>query len=98
MALACSAAVPGIPLWPDGAPGRIDDGQAEVTTNRDGIRRVEHVHDPALYPFLADPAAATGAAVVICPGGGYGIVAIEHEGTEVAQWLNSCGISGFVLG
>ena len=97
MALASYAAVPGIPLWPDGAPGRIDDGQEEITTNRDGIRRVEHVHDPALYPFLADGATATGAAVVICPGGGYGIVAIEHEGTDIAQWFNSFGVSAFVL-
>ena len=97
MALTSPAAVPEIPLWPNGCPGRIDDGQGEVTTDRDNIRRVEHVHDPALYPFLADPATATGAAVVICPGGGYAIVAIEHEGTDVARWFNSFGISAFVL-
>ena len=86
-----------IPLWPDAVPGRIQDGQPEVSTNREGILRVEHVHVPALYAFPADPRTNTGTAVVICPGGGYGIVAIEHEGFDVARWFNTLGVNAFVL-
>ena len=86
-----------IPLWPGTPPGRIDDGEAEATTHNDGIARVAHVHEPALYAFPASPSRNAGAAVVICPGGGYGIVAIEHEGTDVARWFNALGVSAFVL-
>lgn len=86
-----------IPLWPDGPPSRIDDGKAETTTHNDGITRVAHVHEPALYAFPAVEGRNNGAAVVICPGGGYGIVAIEHEGVAVARWFNALGVSAFVL-
>ncbi len=68
-------------LWPEGAPGAL--GQAE----RD---------KPSLTPYPAGPAKATGAAVVICPGGGYGGLA-GHEGKDYALWLNELGIHGFVL-
>jgi acetyl esterase/lipase len=47
--------------------------------------------------YLPDRARATGAAVVICPGGGYGFLAVDHEGVQVAEWLNSLGIAGLVL-
>jgi acetyl esterase/lipase len=71
-----------IPLWPNGAPGAL--GKEAVDT-------------PTLTIFKADPAKATGAAVVICPGGGYGFLAVEHEGAEVAKWLNSIGVTGVML-
>ncbi len=71
-----------IPLWPDGAPGALGKESADV---------------PTLTIFRADPAKATGASVVICPGGGYGFLAVDHEGKEVAQWLNSLGITGVML-
>jgi acetyl esterase/lipase len=71
----------GIPLWPDGAPG------AHGTTTNDV---------PALTPYLPDPAIATGAAMVICPGGGYSILA-PHEGNDYALWLNQHGVTCFVL-
>jgi acetyl esterase/lipase len=51
---------------------------------------------PTLTPYLADPAKATGAAIVICPGGGYGGLA-PHEGESYARFLNDSGIAGFVL-
>ena len=50
---------------------------------------------PELTPYLADK--ASGAAVVICPGGGYGALAMDHEGIQIARWLNSMGIHAFVL-
>ena len=52
---------------------------------------------PELTPYLADKAKASGAAVVICPGGGYGALAMDHEGLQIARWLNSMGIHAFVL-
>jgi acetyl esterase/lipase len=71
-----------IPLWPAGAPGAHGTAPGDV---------------PTLTIFRPDPAKSTGAAVVICPGGGYGFLAVEHEGAEVAKWLNSLGITGVML-
>jgi acetyl esterase/lipase len=70
-----------LPLWPDGAPGALGKNPQDV---------------PDLKAFLPDPAKATGAAMVICPGGGYGALA-PHEGADYARWLASQGIAGFVL-
>jgi acetyl esterase/lipase len=70
------------PLWPEGAPGALG------TTDKD---------IPTLTPFLPEPANATGAAVVICPGGGYGGLALSYEGDHYARFLNEQGIAGFVL-
>ncbi len=69
-------------LWPDGAPG------AKGTAPDD---------KPTLTVCLADPAKATGAAVVICPGGGYGHLAVDHEGKQIAEWFNSLGVAGVIL-
>jgi len=82
-AAAAQAAEPkaAIPLWPEGAPGALGTADKDI---------------PTLTPFLADPAKATGAAIVICPGGGYGALA-GHEGKDYALWLNEQGIAGFVL-
>ncbi|MGQ9590595.1 MAG: alpha-L-fucosidase [Planctomycetota bacterium] len=68
-------------LWPDGAPRAVGAEPADI---------------PTLAPFLPPEASATGAAVVVCPGGGYGGLA-AHEGAPVAEWLNSLGVAGFVL-
>jgi len=69
------------PLWPDGAPGALGKADKDL---------------PTLTPFLPDPARATGAAIVICPGGGYAHLA-PHEGADYARFLNEYGIAGFVL-
>src|SRR5207245_10736202 len=52
---------------------------------------------PTLTIFLPEPGKANGTAVVICPGGGYGALAVDHEGRQVAEWLNSLGVSAFML-
>ena len=70
-----------IPLWPDGAPGAHGTAPQDI---------------PTLTPYLPDPATATGAALVICPGGGYAHLA-PHEGNDYALWLNQHGITCFVL-
>ncbi|HEX3725393.1 MAG TPA: alpha/beta hydrolase [Pirellulales bacterium] len=69
-------------LWPGGAPG------AKGETDND---------KPTLTISLPPADKATGAAVVICPGGGYGGLAMSYEGVEVAEWLNTLGVAGFVL-
>ena len=69
-------------LWPDGAPG--------AKGNDDGDK-------PTLTIYLPAKDKATGAAVVICPGGGYGHLAMDHEGHQIARWLNSFGVAGFIL-
>jgi len=70
-----------IALWPDGAPGALGKEPRDI---------------PTLTPFWPDPAKATGAAIVICPGGGYGGLA-DHEGSDYAKFFNDHGIAGFVL-
>ncbi len=69
-------------LWPDGAPGALG---------------TEPVDRPKLTVYRAPPDSATGAAVVVCPGGGYSRLAADHEGKQVAEWLNSLGVAAFVL-
>src|SRR5437762_7630680 len=81
-------------LWPDGAPG------FEERRNEPELAKeywVRNVHNPSLTVFLPPKEKATGAAVVICPGGGHRLLAIDHEGYEVARWLAAQGIAGFVL-
>lgn len=69
-------------LWPDGAPGAKGDADADK---------------PSLTLWLAPKDKANGAAVVICPGGAYHHLAVGHEGRDVAAWLNSLGVAGFML-
>jgi acetyl esterase/lipase len=68
-------------LWPDGAPGALGQGENDK---------------PTLTPYLAEPSGTIRAAIVVCPGGGYGGLA-QHEGRDYALWLNELGISAFVL-
>jgi endo-1,4-beta-xylanase len=58
---------------------------------------VTSVHKPSITPFLPESATATGAAVIICPGGGHAFLAWDSEGTNVAQWLAAHGVAGFAL-
>jgi acetyl esterase/lipase len=69
-------------LWPEGAPGAVGNEEADK---------------PSLTIWLPPADKATGAAVVICPGGAYGFLAVGHEGKDVAAWLNSFGVAGFML-
>jgi acetyl esterase/lipase len=69
-------------LWPAGAPGSVGDEAADK---------------PTLTIWLPPADRANGAAVVICPGGGYGHLAVDHEGKQVAEWLNANGIAAFML-
>jgi acetyl esterase/lipase len=61
------------------------------------VTMLYNVLDPTLTPVVPDPSIATGTGVVVCPGGGYSMLAISHEGFEVAHWLAARGIAAFVL-
>ncbi len=81
-------------VWPNGAP--TDNGMTEPEEKFDGVR-VRNVSEAEISVFLPEKENNTGAAVVICPGGGYWIEAMDHEGYDVAKWLNTKGIAGIVL-
>jgi acetyl esterase/lipase len=69
-------------LWPDGSPGALGNEDADRPTL-------------TLYPAAEQN--STGTAVVVCPGGGYRALAMDHEGVQIARWLNSIGVAAFVL-
>jgi acetyl esterase/lipase len=71
-----------VPLYAGDAPGAVGKEQADI---------------PTLTAYLPDKAKATGVAVIVCPGGGYGTVVMTYEGRDVAQWLADRGIAGYVL-
>jgi acetyl esterase/lipase len=86
-----------IPIWPGVAPGSEGWRQQEVEFRVGGQMGIRNVTTPTLTAFLPDPATATGAAVVVCPGGGFRFLSWQSEGTEVAQWLQKRGVAAFVL-
>jgi acetyl esterase/lipase len=69
-------------LWPDGAPDAVGEEEADV---------------PTLTPYIPASRASTRTGVVICPGGGYAALAMDHEGRQVAEFFNRLGIVAFVL-
>ena len=72
--------------------------QAEVTESRFPFGKiVRNVSDASLTAYLPDPAIANGTAVIVAPGGGFHMLSIDNEGVAVARWLNSIGITAFVL-
>jgi acetyl esterase/lipase len=71
-----------VPLWPHGAPGALGTADTDI---------------PTLTLYLPLDPAQTRTAVVVAPGGGYGMLASDHEGRQVANWLNAMGVTAFVL-
>ncbi len=69
-------------LWPDGAPGALSDSASDR---------------PALRIYLPSNARKADTGVVVCPGGGYGTLALDHEGRQIAEWLSGRGMAAFVL-
>lgn len=83
-------------LWPESPPFSKPNELVETTWTTN-VMRVKDVTEPELYTFLPPANQRSGSSVVICPGGGYRILAIDHEGYAVARWFNERGISAFVL-
>lgn len=86
-------------LWPDGAPGETGAIGSETpqADRGDNIVRLENVTKPSLTVYKPPAETDTGTAVIVCPGGGYNILAYNLEGTEVVEWLNSIGVTGILL-
>lgn len=89
---------PAIPLWKGSAPGETGDIPAETTVvGKGGIARTSNVSAPTITLYPAPVDSRNGAAVLVCPGGGYSILASEHEGSKVCEWLNEIGITAVLL-
>lgn len=94
-----------VDLWPGTAPGEKGDlgEERDMTKPTDQliaggrVIRLGNVSKPTLSVFKPAPDRDTGTAVLVCPGGGYHILALDLEGTEVCEWLNSIGVTGVLL-
>ena len=83
-----------IPLWPNGAPG-FENRRTEPEQAKEWW--VRNIHNPSITAYLPPPNIATGAAVLICPGGGHRNLVYNSEGRDAAKYLNSIGVAAFVL-
>src|SRR5262249_11258181 len=88
-----------IPLWPGSAPGSESWNYDEIDTvgPKDTFHRLSNITHPTLTVYQPDPALATGTAVIVCPGGGFRFLTMDNEGSDAARWLNSIGVTAFVL-
>ncbi len=88
-----------VPLYQGAAPGAPKSALPEVFEEKPGdpISLVTHVQTPEMRVFLPPKSKASGAAIVIFPGGGYGVLAINHEGWQEARWLNDIGVAAIVV-
>lgn len=94
-----------VDLWPEGVPGfRVESGPERDTSDPDSrpvagrsVIRLGDVSTPQIHVYQPPADKRNGASVVICPGGGFNILAWDLEGTEVAEWLNSIGVTAAVL-
>lgn len=84
-----------IKLYPKGVPNSKPAPAGYVEKNENN--RVSMVTDPVLTPFFPEKGKANGTAIIICPGGGYSRLAMDHEGTAVAKKFNEIGVTAFVL-
>ena len=101
-AITLSAQQTPVELFPGGAPGETitmtENGSSEGNkVGGETVYRLTNVTSPTITVFQAQDAAQPTAAVVVCPGGGYNILAYDHEGEEVCRWLNNIGITGVLL-
>lgn len=83
-----------IPLWPGGAPG-FENRREEAPIAKDYW--IRNIHNPTITAFFPPKEKATGAAVVICPGGGHRLLVYKAEGEDAARYLNSIGVAAFAL-
>ncbi|MFN7931853.1 MAG: alpha/beta hydrolase [Bryobacteraceae bacterium] len=96
--LLAAAEPPTVVLWPQGAPGSEGKSSDEaVRIAPAGDRVVSNVHKPSLTVYLPPGGTATGAAVILAPGGGHRELWSDHEGHNIAKWLSERGVAGFVL-
>ncbi len=103
--LIATAADAPLRLWPAEAPGEKGNigEEKDMTKEKDGqpngrsVIRIGNVSTPMLTVYRPAAEKDTGTAVLVCPGGGYNILAYDPEGSEVCEWLNSIGVTGILL-
>jgi acetyl esterase/lipase len=94
---ACAQPEP-IKLWPKGAPGAEGSVTPEtVRLNPDGEHILSNIQEPSIIPYLPSKDQATGAAVIVAPGGGHSELWMDHEGYAVGEWLSGHGVAAFIL-
>ena len=87
-----------IDLWPGAAPGETGTVAEEKLTTKNGtVTSITNVSKPTLSVYRPAADKNSGVAIVVCPGGGYTNLAWDHEGEQVARWLNSIGVTAAVL-
>jgi acetyl esterase/lipase len=87
-----------IKLWPSGAPGSTGSPTAEtVRLSPEGEHIVSNIQEPSIIPYLPQADVATGAAVIVAPGGGHSELWMDHEGYAVAEFLSNHGVAAFIL-
>ncbi len=97
-AIAADAEPKVVLLWPNGAPGSEGKTAAESTrTTPDGEHVISSIHRPSISVYLPAKDTASGAGVIIAPGGGHSELWADHEGHNAARWLSAHGVAGFVL-
>ena len=88
-------------IWPQDAPneekGEVGPEEKKSPKDKNEVLRISNVSRPSITVFPADPKLANGSAVMVCPGGAYNILAYEHEGLDVCEWLNSFGVTAILL-
>ncbi len=97
-----SAAQEVIQLWPDGAPNPLPNVGPEVSyrwaaAGRENTLMLRNISEPTLTVFAPEPGKSNGVGVIVAPGGGWRILAWEHEGVDLAHWLAQRGYTAFLL-
>src|SRR6202000_346480 len=86
-----------IKLGPQGAPGSPSTPSTEAVPIENGEHIISNIHQPEILPYLPAAGTATGAAVIVAPGGGHRELWMDHEGYAVGEWLSSHGVAVFVV-
>jgi len=102
LTLSATAAEPKVvKLWPGKAPGETKEiGPERYLEAKKGqleVKRLTDVSEPTIAIYAPPADKANGTAVIVSPGGGYSILAIEHEGTQVCEWFNTLGVTAVLL-
>ena len=97
--LSCQAQSNIMEVWPDAVPDQVSEKQeAKIAKDKgDGVIRIAEVTNPIMSIYTPPMSKSNGKGIIICPGGGYSILAHNLEGTEIAEWLSSLGYTAFVL-
>ena len=86
-----------VKLYPGKAPGSENWNWKEAVVESPGGRITYNVVEPELLIFAAPKEKANGTSIIVAPGGAFHILSIDNEGTDVAKWLNTLGVTAFVI-